>query len=160
MNLGRIDEETTANIGSFEGKGPTNIVCDQVMLSAEARSLSRDKLDRQVEHMTTVLDHVANQMGGETNIRTVSMYPSYRFDENDPVVHTAMKAVQQLGRSVHLVQSGGGSDANHFSNKGVPTVNLGIGYEHIHTTDERISLDELNKIPNLIVEIIKQANVS
>ncbi|KAB8138402.1 M20/M25/M40 family metallo-hydrolase [Gracilibacillus oryzae] len=155
MPLGRIDEETTANIGSFEGKGPTNVVCEQVLLIAEARSLSEEKLDKQVKAMVEALQTTAEAMGGKVDIKTEVMYPSYRFDETDKVVKTAIQAAKKIGAEPILTTSGGGSDANHLAGKGVPTVNLAVGYENIHTTSERIPVNQLKQIPQLMIEIIK-----
>ncbi len=157
MSLGRIDEETTANIGSFEGRGPTNVVCDEVLLVAEARSLSKAKLDTQVEMMTNALKETAEQMNGKAKVNVEYMYPAYHFSKEDKVVRNAMEAVTKIGRTPKLVKSGGGSDANHLSGKGIPTVNLAIGYENIHTKHEKMPIEELLKIPELMIEIIKQA---
>ncbi|SHN20624.1 M20/M25/M40 family metallo-hydrolase [Gracilibacillus kekensis] len=155
MPLGRIDEETTANIGSFEGKGPTNVVCEQVLLIAEARSLSIKKLDEQVEKMCVALKQTSEHMGGEAEIDLKYMYPNYQFNESDQVVQIAMKAVKAIGKQPYLKISGGGSDANHLSGKGIPTVNLGVGYENIHTKNERIHISHLTELPALLYEIIK-----
>ncbi|WP_163537715.1 M20/M25/M40 family metallo-hydrolase [Gracilibacillus sp. YIM 98692] len=159
MPLGRVDEETTANIGSFEGKGPTNVVCDEVLLIAEARSLSENKLKKQVHNMIEALEHTATIMGGEVEVNVKSMYPSYHFKSNDKVVETVVNAIAGIGRKPILKTSGGGSDANHLSGKGIPTVNLAIGYENIHTKNERMPIQELVKIPELMVEIIKQTRI-
>ncbi|GAA0296567.1 tripeptide aminopeptidase [Gracilibacillus halotolerans] len=158
MPLGRIDAETTANIGSFEGKGPTNIVCDQVSIIAEARSLNQDKLEKQIQAMEEAIMEVTEKMGGAAEIDKKQMYYAYSYTESDAVVKTAMQAVTNLGRKAEVQPSGGGSDANHFNRKGLPTINLGVGYEFIHTKQERIALSELELIPSLIKEIIKLAN--
>lgn len=158
MPLGRIDEETTANIGSFEGKCPTNIVCDQVTIQAEARSLNQEKLEKQINLMEQAVYEVTEKMGGKAEIDIKHMYHAFHFTEEDLVVQTATQAVQRLGRKPELLPSGGGSDANHFNHKGIPTINLGVGYEYIHTTNERIAVQELELIPTLIKEIIKEAS--
>ncbi|QGH34861.1 M20/M25/M40 family metallo-hydrolase [Gracilibacillus salitolerans] len=157
MSLGRIDEETTANVGSFEGKGPTNVVCEQVLLVAEARSLSKEKLDRQVESMCEALEQTASQMGGAVDIEVKPMYPNYKFSENDQVVQVAKNAVKALNKTPSLKVSGGGSDANHLSGKGIPTVNLAVGYENIHTKNERINISALTEVPALLFEIVKES---
>ncbi|WP_208588231.1 M20/M25/M40 family metallo-hydrolase [Gracilibacillus suaedae] len=157
MPLGRIDEETTANIGSFEGKGPTNVVCEQVLLVAEARSLSKDKLDRQVNVMCDALEETVSQMGGTVDIAVKPMYPNYRFTEKDQVVQVAKDAVKAVGKTPSLKVSGGGSDANHLSGKGIPTVNLAVGYENIHSKDERINISDLTEVPVLLYEIVKKS---
>lgn len=158
MPLGRIDEETTANIGRFEGGKATNVVCDYVRILAEARSLIREKLDRQIQKMTLAWKHTAEEMGGSANIRTTYTYPGYRFSADDPAIRLARRAVESIGRTVRLVQSGGGSDANIISGKGIPTVNLGIGYKNIHTTKEKIAVAELEKAAELVLALVRQAS--
>lgn len=157
MPLGRIDEETTANIGRFEGGGATNIVCDFVKLDAEARSIVQDKLDRQIEAMRKAVESAAEEFGARGELESEIIYPAYRYDDEDPVVQLAKKAIVAIGRTPRTFHSGGGSDANIFNGLGIPTVNLAVGYEHIHTTKEQIKVEDLVKTTELVVEIIKQA---
>lgn len=156
MPLGRIDSETTANIGRFSGGQQTNIVCDHVEILAEARSLNSDKLNKQVQTMTDIFERTAKQYGGEAIVDVQHMYPGYEQKASDPVVVTAMKAAQKLGHESKLLKSGGGSDANIFAGYGIPTVNLAVGYEHIHTTKEQISIANLEKTSKLVIEIIQE----
>lgn len=155
MTLGRIDDETTANIGSFSGGQATNIVCDEVEIVAEARSIDPDKLDKQIEHMETTFEGVANRMGGEATTTVRKMYPGFRFSEEDQVVKTAMKAIDNIGRTPELLTSGGGSDGNVFNGAGIPTVTLAVGYEEIHTKNERMPVEELNQLTDLLIEIVR-----
>lgn len=155
MTLGRIDEETTANIGRFEGGRATNIVCDEVKIFAEARSINPEKLTAQIDHMVTTFERVANEMGGSATSVVKRMYPGFHFDETDAVVQTAMTAVRNVGRTPKLLTSGGGSDGNVFNGAGIPTATLSVGYEEIHTTDERMPVEELNKLTQLLIEIVK-----
>ena len=157
MPLGRIDHETTANIGRFEGGGATNIVCDFVRLDAEARSLDRAKLDRQVEAMRRALGEAAAEFGARAEFESEILYPAFRYTEEDPVVKVAVRAIEAIGLKPRTFHSGGGSDANIFNGHGVPTVNLAVGYEEIHTTRERIHVDNLVKTTELVLEIIRQA---
>ncbi|MBU5594821.1 M20/M25/M40 family metallo-hydrolase [Amphibacillus sp. MSJ-3] len=157
MPLGRIDHETTANIGRFEGGQKTNIVCDYVEILAEARSLSSEKVDCQVKKMKQAFVDVAKELGGDVDIETKVMYSGFKRSSNDEVVQLAQKAIQAIGRVSELKQSGGGSDANIISNYGIPTVNLAVGYEDIHTTKERMPVSELIKLTELVLEIIHQA---
>lgn len=154
MTLGRIDAETTANIGSFVGGRATNIVCDEVTIIAEARSIIPEKLAKQTEHMTSTFERVAEKMGGRAETKVEQMYPGFNFKENDSVVQTAMMAVKNIGRTPELLTSGGGSDGNVFNGAGIPTVTLSVGYEEIHTTKERMPVEELNKLTELLIEII------
>jgi tripeptide aminopeptidase len=156
MPLGRIDHETTANIGRFEGGSQTNIVCDLVHILAEARSLAPEKMNSQVEKMKEAFETVANQMGGKAEVEIELMYPGFKFGEGDHVVEVAKKAISAINRKAELQTSGGGSDANIIVGHGIPTVNLAVGYEDIHTTNERMPIEELEKTAELVVAIIKE----
>jgi len=157
MKLGRLDEETTANIGRFEGGQATNIVCDEVNILAEARSIDESKLNVQTAHMKETFERVATEMGARAEVEVKLMYPGFRVTEEDKVVQIAMEATRQIGREPKLGISGGGSDANVIAGFGIPTVNLSVGYEEIHTTNERMPIEELEKLAQLLVEIVKQS---
>ncbi|UJL44783.1 M20/M25/M40 family metallo-hydrolase [Virgibacillus sp. NKC19-16] len=157
MPLGRIDKETTANIGRFEGGTKTNIVADHVEILAEARSLIPGKMEAQVTKMKEAFEKTAEEQGGSADVTVDIKYPGYKQQEGDQVVEVARKAASEIGRRSKLLESGGGSDANVIAGFGIPTVNLAVGYEEIHTTNERIPVEELVKITELITEISKQA---
>ncbi|MBT2638761.1 tripeptidase T [Bacillus sp. ISL-39] len=156
MPLGRIDEETTANIGRFQGGTQTNIVCDHVEILAEARSLIPEKMEAQVAKMKEAFESAAQEMGGKADVDVQVMYPGFKFGEGDLVVELAKKAAAKIGRSSELLHSGGGSDANVIAGFGVPTVNLAVGYEEIHTTNERMPIEELNKLAEMVIALIEE----
>lgn len=156
MSLGRIDSETTANIGRFAGGGATNIVCEQVNIDAEARSLVPDKLERQVEAMRQACAAAAEEMGARSEFKSEIIYPGYKYDETAPVVQLALRAIENIGRKGSTFHTGGGSDANMFNGMGIPTVNLAVGYEYIHTTKEQIAIKELAGAAELVVAIVKE----
>ncbi len=156
MPLGRIDKETTANIGRFEGGTQTNIVCDRVDILAEARSLIPEKMEAQVAKMKEAFETAAQEMGGRAEVDIKVMYPGFKFGDGDHVVEVAKKAVANIDRHSRLLQSGGGSDANVIAGFDIPTVNLAVGYEDIHTTNEKIPVEELVKTSELVVSIIKE----
>ncbi|MGM0751376.1 MAG: tripeptidase T [Bacillota bacterium] len=156
MPLGRIDEETTANIGRFEGGKATNIVCEQADVLAEARSLVPEKMEAQVEKMKSAFESVAEEMGGKAEVEVQVMYPGFKFKDGDEVVEVAKRAAKKIGRPSELLTSGGGSDANVIAGFGVPTVNLAVGYEEIHTKSERMPVEELNKLSEMVVAIIQE----
>ncbi|PKR78922.1 hypothetical protein CEY16_03975 [Halalkalibacillus sediminis] len=157
MPLGRIDAETTANIGRFEGGKATNVVCEEAYLLAEARSLDPVKLDKQVEKMKKACDAVGKEMGGEFDVDVQIMYPGYKHKKGDLVVEIARSAAKKIGRESKLESSGGGSDANIIAGLGIPTVNLCVGYENIHTTNEKMPISELVKISELLTAIVQEA---
>ncbi|WP_018755232.1 M20/M25/M40 family metallo-hydrolase [Paenibacillus terrigena] len=155
MKLGRIDHETTANIGKFEGGGATNVVCDFVQIDAEARSIVQDKVEAQVASMKEALESAAADMGARAEFEHVILYPAYKYTEQDEVVQLAMKAIRNIGKTPRTFHTGGGSDANIFNGFGIPTVNLSVGYEDIHTTKERIKVEDMVGLTKLVIEIVK-----
>lgn len=156
MPLGRIDEETTANIGRFEGGKATNIVADRVDILAETRSLVEEKMNAQTEKMKTAFETTAEKMGGKADVEIEVMYPGFKYSDGDHVVEVAKKAAVSIGREPKLLTSGGGSDANVIAGFGIPTVNLAVGYEEIHTTNERMPIEELVKLTEMVVAIVQQ----
>ena len=155
MKLGRIDKETTANIGKFSGGGATNIVCDNVVLEAEARSLDKEKLQRQIESMEQASYAAAEEMGASAEFNSYLLYPSFKFEDDADIVQMAKRAMEAIGAAPYTFHSGGGSDANVFNGLGVPTINLSVGYVDIHTTKERIKTADLVKVAEIVVSIVK-----
>ncbi|WHY70357.1 tripeptidase T [Fictibacillus enclensis] len=156
MPLGRIDEETTANIGRFEGGSQTNIVCDHVSILAEARSLIAEKMEQQVAKMKEAFENTAESLGGRADVAVKVMYPGFKFGDGDHVVEVAKKAAARVNRPHRLLQSGGGSDANVIAGHGIPTVNLAVGYEDIHTKNEKMPIEELVKTAEIVVAVIQE----
>ncbi|WP_323704802.1 M20/M25/M40 family metallo-hydrolase [Mammaliicoccus sp. Dog046] len=157
MNLGRIDEETTANIGRFEGGTATNIVSDHVYILSEARSIDEEKMQQQVAHMKEAFEKTAEEFGCTADVNVKIMYPNINLTEQDEVVQLAVNATKKIGRQSELVVTGGGSDGNVINGFGIPTVILGVGYEFIHTKNERMPVEELQKITEQIVAISELA---
>lgn len=158
MTLGRIDKETTANISFFKGgkKDETNIVTDYVFVEGEARSLNKKKLQEVIDHIDQTVKEIANKYDATAETEFNEIYPGFNLEKSHPVVQLAQSAAKELGFSSEVLQSGGGSDANIFNNIGIPTANLSVGYEYIHTTNERIHKQQLFNLTKLMVEIIKQ----
>jgi tripeptide aminopeptidase len=154
MWLLRIDPETTANIGSISAVGPTNIVPDRCALEGEARSLDPAKLRAQVDALTGTMESSAAEFGGTVEIIVVPCYPAYKLEEDAEPVQRAARAARRLGMPVRFKSTGGGSDANIFNNRGVPSVVLSCGYEKVHTTEERISLEQLALLTEWVLAIV------
>ncbi|KAA1040147.1 M20/M25/M40 family metallo-hydrolase [Macrococcus equipercicus] len=155
MTLGRIDHETTANIGRFEGGTVTNIVADSCYLLSEARSINQNKLEQQTAHMKETFERTAEEMGGQADVKIIPAYPSFNVAEEAKVVQVAKQAAENIGVTPELIHSGGGSDANIFNSLGVPTIVLAVGYQEIHTKNEKMPIDQLKKLTAQVLEIIK-----
>ena len=154
MKLLRIDPETTANVGSITASFPTNIVPDRCELEAEARSLTPDKLRAQADSMRQALERAAADYGGTVDITETACYQAYNLPEDAPAAIHAARAARRIGVSVRFKATGGGSDANIFNSKGLPSIVLSCGYEAVHTTGERMSLDQLALLARWVVALI------
>lgn len=157
MKLGRIDEETTANIGVISGGKATNIIPDLVNIEGETRSIDPEKLEKQTEVMLNTLRQAANDLGAEVEAKKELLYPRLKLEETDRPVQIAVNAARQAGQKPVLVGTGGGSDANIMNGLGIPTVNLGIGMNKVHSTEEFITIEDLVLNARYVLEIIKSA---
>jgi len=157
MSLGRLDEETTANIGIISGGKAINIVPDSCHLQGETRSLDSRKRQAQTEAVCRILRQTAAEFGAAVDIVTETLYREFQLTAADRVVRIALDAAAALGLQTRLVKTGGGSDANIFNEKGIPTANLGIAMQNVHTTEEFIRVADLVDSARLLVEIIRRA---
>lgn len=154
MKLGRIAEETTANIGIIEGGTAVNVVCPKVRLRAEARSTSIEDLDAQVGHMVQRFEEAAREWGAEVVIEHARHYYAYSIPETEPVVRHAVAASKKLGYDGQLRTTLGGSDANVYNAKGVPTIVVATGMSQIHTHEENVSRQSLVDVARLMYEVV------
>ncbi|MEW6548813.1 MAG: M20/M25/M40 family metallo-hydrolase [Spirochaetota bacterium] len=159
MRLFRIDEETTANIGSIEGGGATNIIPALVRLTAEARSLDDAKLDAQVAHMKECFERAAASMDASVEFKSERTYSAFKAQADSPAVRCAKAAAFRLGFRGISVSTGGGSDTNIYNEKGLPTVTLGIGMHKAHTMEEYIAVEDLAKARDLVLALVEEARI-
>ncbi len=145
MTLGRIDDETTANIGVITGGKARNIIPDLVTIKAEARSRNEQKLVAQVEHMKRLFEQEAEKIGAKAVVNTQREYTAFRWTPEDDVVKLAAEASARIGIEPSYHDGGGGSDANVFNAAGIPCVVIGVGYDNPHATNEFITIDDLTK---------------
>jgi tripeptide aminopeptidase len=157
LNQGRIDEETTANVGIIKGGHATNIVPDKVEIMCEARSRNMEKLARQTKHMCETFEQAAAANGAKAEVTVVKAYDPFVLANDASVVVLAMQAAESAGLPNKLTSTGGGSDANFFNSYGVPCAVLGVGMSKVHTTDEFIKEIDLYNTAEWVVELIKHA---
>jgi tripeptide aminopeptidase len=155
MPLGRIDDETTANIGTIQGGTARNIVAAKCELVGEARSQRETKLNRQTNAMVRTLERAAKRHRAQADIRVTRAYNQFRFKPRDAIVRYVSDALRRVGRKPKLDASGGGSDANVFNAHGIAAVPVSVGYDKIHTTEEFIPIEELVKTAQLVVELAR-----
>lgn len=162
LELGRIDHETTCNIGMIEGGIATNIVPNLVRVKGEARSLDSGKLNKVSNNIVkSFKDVVGTYPKGSAEdlprleLRIEKDFSSTDIPEDHPVVLLAQNAAANLGRKMAATTSGGGSDANIFFEKGIVTGVIGTGMLDIHTVRESIRLDDMVYTSELLLEIIR-----
>lgn len=155
MRLGRVNKDTTANIGIIKGGRAPNIVPDNVLVEGEARSFSLDKLKGQTEHMRECLKKGAKEQKATVKVEVSRAYESFNLKRRDAVVEVAMDAARAIGLKGKTISTGGGSDANILNQKGIPTAGLSIGVVDPHTTRERVRIRDLLNATRMVSQIIK-----
>ncbi len=160
MKLGRIGPETTANLGIVRGGTATNVVCPFVELEAEARSTNEAELDAQIGHMIVEFEAAAARFGATVSIEHHRHYHAYDIPENSPVVQVAKRALTAQGFAGTSRTTLGGSDANIYNAKGVPTIVLATGMDRIHTHEEFIRLDDLYSTAKVALAILIESGGS
>lgn len=154
---GRIDEETTCNVGAIKGGKVTNIVPDLVEITCESRSRNQAKLDKLTDQICQTFETAAAKNGAKAEIVVTKAYEPYVLDKESQVVLTAAKAAKALDLTVEITGTGGGSDANFYNNYGIPCSVLGVGMQKVHTKDEFIIEEDLYTTAALVLQIIKDA---
>ncbi|HJQ32133.1 MAG TPA: M20/M25/M40 family metallo-hydrolase [Pyrinomonadaceae bacterium] len=164
MNLFRIDDETTANIGVIRGGEATNIITNFVMLKGEARSLSDEKLEAQTAHMVKCFEDAAAKYevtveGVTTKARVEAdvtrEYYSMDVSDDSRVVRLVKEAAARMGLKVETMASGGGCDANIFNKRGIECANLGTGMRAIHTVKEWLDVKDMYASAEMTLEIMR-----
>lgn len=155
MKLGRIDKETTANIGIIQGGRAINIIPDETTIEGEARSHALSKLKMQVEKMRQAIERANGEVGTKAKVEVKRLYDGFSFSEKDKVVQMAMAAVRRVGAKPNLVASGGGSDTNIFNKAGIRSVNLSCGAKDVHTINESVLVDHMVKATEITLALIR-----
>jgi tripeptide aminopeptidase len=155
MRLLRIDDETVANLGRIEGGGQTNIVPDCVTLTGEARAQTDAKLMAQVDHMRQCCVKAVQELGGSFDFSHEISYPAMSVPVDSMLLHRALHACHNLDLTAAVKGTGGGSDANIFAGQGRSCINLGIGMSRVHTTDEFIRVEDMEKTARLTAHLMQ-----
>lgn len=155
MQLGRIDNETTANVGIINGGLATNIICERLEISAEARSRSQEKLEAQTLHMKECFEKAAEIYGGSVEFNSSLEYMTFDIKDDSKLISMIKKASSASGIELKVTSTGGGSDTNIINQKGIEAVAVSVGMDKVHSIDERILIEDLVNAVKLLVEIIK-----
>ncbi len=162
LRLGRLDEESTANLGLIHGGTATNIIPEHIIIKGEVRSHCLHKLASHTEHIRQTFQRTINNWPVSPSIpfqpsisSTIQLeYPAMLLNFNDPVLTRIKQAEITLGRPLEFQIAGGGSDANIFNSFGLPTAIIATGMDKVHTTDEQLDLHDLVCLTELLFAII------
>nr|MDK2851722.1 tripeptide aminopeptidase [Candidatus Cloacimonadota bacterium] len=158
MPMGRIDQETTCNIGKIQGGEATNIVPNKVSLFGEVRSHDHVKLENVTNEIRKSLEvtiaEYADQ-GAKLDFFCNTEYKAFNIAEDANVVQLAKSALRNLNIPYTVGKSGGGSDANVICASGIPMIIVGTGMNKVHTVHESILIDELYRGADFVTELIR-----
>jgi tripeptide aminopeptidase len=160
LRLGRVDDETTANVGVIHGGTAGNIVPEFCSLLAEARSHDERKLGDLVQEMLDACAFAANEAECELQSELRKSYRGYRFAKSDDIVRLAAQALERCGHEVRYGLSGGAADANVFNERGLRCVNLTSGVHDFHSPDERIAVADLEAMADVTVALVEGARAA
>jgi tripeptide aminopeptidase len=157
FRLGRLDGETSANVGTIEGGTAGNIVPEWCSFTAEARSHDERKLADVVQEMLDAIAYAASAGECEVETEVKKSYRGYRFRRDEPAVALAAQALTRAGYEPSYTLSGGAADANVFNDRGLPCVNLANGMAQIHTPNEHIAVADLEGMVEVTLALVDAA---
>ena len=160
LKLGRMDEETTCNLGIIKGGIATNIVPDFVEIRGEARSHNVEKLKRVTDNIVNTFQTAAEKFKGDPDLPRIEAivqndFPNTNISEDHKAIKLARKAADNLGIDLASKTIGGGADANIFFGKGIVAGVLGTGMTDVHTLNESIAIKDMEASAKLVLEILK-----
>jgi tripeptide aminopeptidase len=157
FRLGRVDEETSANVGIISGGTARNVVPEWCSFTAEVRSHEERKAVALAREMLESAAFAASLVDCEVESEVRPSFPGYRFRESDAPVRLAATALERAGYTPSYALSGGGADANVFNARGLQCVNLANGMMEIHTPDEHIAVADLEGMVEVTLALVEAA---
>jgi tripeptide aminopeptidase len=155
MPEGRIDAETTANVGIIEGGLVRNGVPERCSITAECRSLNHEKATAQAAKMRDAFETAASEAGARVEIDEEIAYRARSIAEDAPVVKAALDAVRSIGLDAVAKVITGGTDALILCNRGIDAVVLGTGVRDAHATSEHILVADLEAASSILRNLLE-----
>ena len=157
LRLGRLDEETSANVGRIQGGTARNVIPEWCDVAAEARSHDERKLADLMREIVDTVTFAASLEECEVETQVSGLSRGYRFRRDDVPVQIAATTLERVGLEPSFILSGGGADANVLNERGLQCVNLANGMTDIHTPDERIAVADLEQMVDVTLALIDVA---
>jgi tripeptide aminopeptidase len=162
---GRIDEETTANFGTIQGGAASNIVPEKVVIEAEVRSHSMEKLARVTEEISALFEQTVAAWSDPTGsakgtprveIEVRQDFAAMQLSPEMPVLRRVAAAARAIGMELTYEKAGGGSDANIFNGHGLATAIIATGMTHVHSTNEQVELQDMVDLTRLLIALMTE----
>lgn len=157
MRLGRLDSQTTANVGVIDGGTALNVVPERCRVEAEVRSLDEAQASAVTTETVDHLQDAANAGECDLDLTVEQMFRGYRIKPSAPPLAVAQRALRACGYQPRSIDSGGASDANSFQTAGFACINLADGTEHNHEPRERISVQALESLLEIAIALVDEA---
>ena len=154
---GRLDHETVANVGTIHGGMIRNGVPARVTIEAECRSLDHEKCLSQAEVMKAAFKAAAAEAGATANVRVRIEYEASRTPEDSEIVRLTKQAISAAGLEPETQVILGGTDALILAGRGLETAVIGVGGEAAHSTDEHVSVGDLEKVAEILRNLLEIA---
>jgi len=156
LRLGKLDEDTTANVGTIQGGEVRNGVPEHTKILAECRCLNHDKAQKLADEMVAIFKQSAKEVGAEVMIERKDLYKAYSLSETSDVVKHAKEALKKHGVTPATEVIRGGTDAANFNAHGIQTAVLGTGFRDIHSCKEMLILKEAELITKAMINIVEE----
>ncbi len=157
MELGRLDDHTTTNIGTIAGGSATNVVAPSCTVTGECRSLDRDRVEMVREAMDAAMHDAAARYDGTVEVAWTLAYEGFSVPDDASAAALVAAACADIGIESRTFTTGGGSDANVFAALGIPTLVLASGMSKVHSTDEELEVVQLQRLADLVLSVIRRA---
>jgi tripeptide aminopeptidase len=154
MRIGRLDDQTTANVGEIRGGSAANVVAERCEVVLEARSLDDARAGEVVSSMVDAATEAASDLECDVETSVERLFRGYKLARSSPVVEVAAEALRRAGIEPVYINTGGGSDANALIAAGLPVLNLANGTERNHQPDESVTVDALERMLDVTLNIV------
>ncbi|WP_297599242.1 M20/M25/M40 family metallo-hydrolase [uncultured Cetobacterium sp.] len=154
MNIGRIDNLTTSNLGTIHSEFPSNVVADLCVVTGEVRGHSLDSILETLNSYENACKISIDKLGGEYFFEKTCIFPTLKPTDNLVFAKEFAKVYESMGISTELQVIGGGSDSNIFAEKGYNSIIIGVGMESVHTVNEKLDTRELFKTIDVLKKYI------
>ncbi|MDT3695899.1 MAG: M20/M25/M40 family metallo-hydrolase [Ignavibacterium sp.] len=156
LPLGRIDEETTMNIGLLKSGSAVNVIPELTELEGEVRSFNLKKAEDNFNLLVNIFKSEAEKVGAKVEVNHFWDFLPYTIPENAFVYKEIIRVLNKVGLKSNPTISLGGSDANSLNGRGIESVNIGIGAQNPHSNEEFIYIEDLIKTAEIALELVKK----